>query len=252
MWWILVGVVRCIKGEWTDSAGSLEVTTLFVSVNTAAGLAWVFSRWRSGGDHHARLPQRTSHRTGQWTQEIHLVLWLHPLLHHSWGRPTQPTHPAPDSWRWWAHTNASWECILERTLLPVSSPGNSNHHGVLQHVFSSVFSFSPCCTLVFNFFPLPRPDPSFWLRCVCRASESHDSDRQYEMELGWIVRLAGVSVIHSQTWAGSDGIKHRQVRQNKNKVTLDSRAENTRQSAAETVEGICYQRTELIRRKGSR
>lgn len=41
-------------------------------------------------------------------------------------------------------------------------------------------------------------------------------------------------------------IKNRQVRQNKNTVTLDSEAEDTRQSGAEQVKVACYMDWELI------
>lgn len=97
---ILGAVLICwMKGASIDIIGNLDVSSPSLSLNTAAGLARDVSRGYYGGNHHPGLPRCTPHRTLEWTQEIHLVLWFHPLLHDTWRRPPQPAHPVSDTRR---------------------------------------------------------------------------------------------------------------------------------------------------------
>lgn len=85
-----------------------EIKTLFiiffaclcVCFPAAAVVARVVPRRHEGSDHHTRLPQCAAHRTGQRTQEVHLVLWFDSVLHHPRGRAPQPSRPAADTRRW--------------------------------------------------------------------------------------------------------------------------------------------------------
>lgn len=91
-----------------DSLDTVYVTChhFFFWFNTAAGLARAVSRGRYHGNHHSGLPQLTTHGISRQAQEVHLVLWLHPVLHHTWRRATQPSHPAAD-------TRGQWVNILK-------------------------------------------------------------------------------------------------------------------------------------------
>lgn len=71
----------------------------------ASCLARELSRGHVGCNHHPRLSWCAPHRAGQWAEEIHLVLWFHPLLHNPWRWSTQSAHPASDTWRQWVQTN---------------------------------------------------------------------------------------------------------------------------------------------------
>lgn len=108
---------------------------LYFSHWTAAGLAGAVSRGRYCRHHHSRLPGLTPHRISQRTQKIHLVLWLHPLLHNTWRRPPQPARPGADTRGQWviqSHTQTQtsvWIKPEENTKNSQSgSPMNDNEY----------------------------------------------------------------------------------------------------------------------------
>lgn len=93
IWWMKYYIMNIV--------GNLDVSLPSVSFYTAAGLARGISRGYYSGNHHPWLPRCTPHGACERTQEIYLVLWFHPLLHNTWRRPPQPTHPASDTRRQW-------------------------------------------------------------------------------------------------------------------------------------------------------
>ena len=56
----------------------------FIYPSLAVGMARAISRGHHHSNHHSGVPRLPPHGAGEWTQEVHPLLWLHPLLHHTW------------------------------------------------------------------------------------------------------------------------------------------------------------------------